>query len=67
MVRLFSVVRSNGTRGNGHNLQYRKFHLNKRKNFTVRVTWHWNKLPREVVKSPEMFKTHLNAYLCNTL
>ena len=35
--------------------------------FTVRVTEHWTRLPREVVDSPflETFKTHLDAYLCN--
>ena len=33
----------------------------------VRVTKHWNMLLREVVKSPpvEIYKTQLDAYLCN--
>ena len=37
------------------------------KNFTVRGTEHWNRLPREAVESPslETYKTHLDAYLCN--
>ena len=44
--------------------------MNIRKNFfTVRVMQHWHRLLREVVESPpmEIFKTHLNAFLCNLL
>ena len=65
---LFSVVRGDRTRGNGHQLQHRKFSTNVSKNFlTVRVTEHWNRLPREVVESPslELFKSRLDAYLCD--
>jgi len=41
-----------------------------RKNFfTLRVTEHWNRLPRGVMESPslEIFKTHLDKVLCSLL
>jgi len=53
-----------------HSMKHRNFQLNMRKNFfTLRVTEHWNRLPREVVESPslEIFKTRLDEVLCSLL
>jgi len=40
-----------------------------RKNFTVGVSEHWNRLLREVVESPsmEIFRTQQGIYLCDPL
>jgi len=69
-ARLFSVMCSNRTRSSGLKLGHRKIHKNMQKClFTVRVTEHWNRLPRGVVQSlsMEVLKTHLDACLCNLL
>ena len=69
MANLFSVVCGDRSSGNTHNLEHRKFCTIMQRNFfTVRVTEHWNRLPREVMESPrEIFRTHLDTYLCSLL
>ncbi|KAK4816120.1 hypothetical protein QYF61_011356 [Mycteria americana] len=69
-ARLCSEVPRDGTRGKRHKLKHRSFPLNTRKHFfTVRVTKHWNRLPRELMESPPLgiFKSRLDMVLGNRL
>jgi len=51
-ARVFSVVPNERSIGNEHKLKNRRFTLNIRKHFfTVTVTQHWHKSPRDVVES----------------
>lgn len=57
-------------RGNEHKLKHRRLPLNIRKCFfTVSVTKHWHRFPREVVEPPslEIFKSCLDTILGNWL
>ncbi|KFP27795.1 hypothetical protein N325_03332, partial [Colius striatus] len=53
---------------NGMKLEHKKFHLRK-KYFTVQVREPWHRLPRESVEAPslEVFKTRLDAFLCDLI
>jgi len=68
-TRILFMVCSDRVKSNGLKLEQRKFHANMQKNlFMVRMMEHWNRLPREAVESPmEIFKTWLDAFLCNLL
>jgi len=54
-ARLFPVVPSNRTKGNGHKLKQRKLQLNPRKIcFPLRVMEPWPRLPRGAGESPSL-------------
>lgn len=61
-VRLFPLVPRDRTSGSGHRPKHRTCFLDFRKLFvTVRVSQHWQRLPRKVVESPslEIKKTYV--------
>lgn len=61
-VRLFSVMPSARTQGNGHKLKHR-FCLNRKHFFTLRVTKHWPRLPKGLWRSLEILKKCLDTVL----
>jgi len=62
-VWFFSLVFSDRIESNGQKWEHGKFHINAMMNFfSVRVTEHWNTLPRDDVESPlEILKTCQDA------
>ncbi|KFV89297.1 hypothetical protein N327_08956, partial [Fulmarus glacialis] len=68
--RLFSRACCDRTRWNGFKLKEGRFRPDIRKNFfTMRVTKHWNRLPREVVDAPSLktFKVRLGGALSDLI
>lgn len=60
MVPDIFVVPSDEGRSSDQKLKRKKFRLGMRNNFsTLKVAEHWNRLPLEI------FKTHLEMFLCN--
>ena len=69
-MRLFTKAHSDRTRGNSFKLKEGRFRSDIRKKyFTMRMVWHWNRLPREAVDAPslEVFKARLDRALSNLM
>jgi len=69
---LFWTCSGTHSRGKGihHFMIFKNYDsLGIEEDFPLRVTEHWNRLPREVVESPslEIFKTRLDKVLCSLL
>ena len=66
---LFERAANTRTRGNGFRLEERRFRLNRKRLFKIRVMRHWNRLPREVVdaSSLETCKARLDGALSNLI
>lgn len=62
-ARLFSTVSSERK---AMSFKYSKYHLNIR-NFYVRVIDHWNRTPKKLSSSLEIFQTQLDMILGNLL
>ena len=64
------MVPHDGTRGSGHTLKHRRFHLHVRKHlFIVKVVKCWRRLLIEIVQSPslEILKSRLDVVLGSLL